>query len=410
MLYSTREKISENYVTFLSTAPHDEKNKTQCEKDINRIGGLFVEQTNVGSQFQGDNSEYEKSQDKFNFARKIIEFEAKESGTEDEVAKYFSFLMTNLCHQSFYALRSTIALKNHQSLMSLTAEHDPVLSIKVVDGNALLEVEDNLCLVSQGENNPKYCVAKTIKYRFFSDKTMQASMENYSEEKLQNLNNNVKVSNNCNKNEYEKLAKSIFKDLTSMSNENLQQLLAQNYEENDPFNVLSMNCDQEKCEILTWLVNNKRYKPESIANEDIEKLHVIEKLSKANPDTMARLIHKYIKNNQQNLLEISNDINNKLSDEAQDNIKKITQGLENRLENNGIILALEDLCNIVLNFFLEICKSFEFKLGESAVGTKEFDEFCSKLYSKAPTTTDQQSNFTKRYLETKKKVYPENLR
>jgi hypothetical protein len=379
MLYSTREKIPENHLEFLSKAPGTINRydyKTACEKDINRTGRLIIGASNLRSEFAPHDSEYAKSSDKFEYARNKIEKEAKNLGIRDEDAKYFSYLMTNLCSQGFAfiplaTLAPKLSIAQNETQYSALINKGTLgqtlkseYSIKIVKDKVIYLFKTPFFYGTEDE--PKY-VLRTVNYTFYPDKTMQMSMDNPHDE-------------------MEEKGKEYFTFLTSMSTENLKELLGNNYKENDPYNLLAMDCHQKKCEIVT----------------------AVEKLSKANPYTMARLIHKYIENNGNGILDISNDMNDKLSEEAQRNINKITKALEERLRENGIILALEDLCNIVLNFFLKIFQSFEWELGKSAVGTKEFDEFCAKLYSeKEQFSEGEQSNFTKTYLEAKNRIDPE---
>ena len=398
ILYSTRKKISENYLNFLENVPGfiDGKNyKKECELDVDRRGikGLMIEEKDVGAEFQTRDAEYKNSQDKFEFARNRIEAEAKNIGVSNENAKYFSFLMINLCAQGFYALPLIALSKKYPELYNRdgfinAGEEQQKIVRNNYDGYTLklennkLVVEFNFYVYSVENNNPHHG-ERTLSYTFYPDKTMQISMDNpidWCHDKLI---------------EY-------FQDLASMSDENLRSLYGASYKENHPYDFLAMNCDQEKCKIVTRLVALGK-NPEAIKNKEIDQIYAIERLSKANPYTVARLVHNYMKDNGENNLDLSNDLYEKLSEEAKENIKKIANEIKDRIDNrDSLELAFNDLINIIVDCFLSILKFFGLELGESAVFSKEFDDFCKKLYSNESLAEDQQSYFTQQYLELKK--------
>lgn len=369
MLYSTREKIPGNYLDFLSKAPEREYRR-QCQFDINRtnlnIGkqkGVTTREGAVKPDKESDNL-FERTQE--NLAK--IAKEEFPDMTEEEL-KYFSFLMTNLCAQTFhnyfaqYLVPICCLGENFWPKVRIQIKFDCINGEPYISCDITVDVQCGQESVS---------TSKVFSYKFFPDKTMQLSVINQEDE-------------------YKTVFDDIFKSIISQD-ENAKKLICGNkYKENDPFSLLAMNCDQEKCRMVT----------------------AIERLSKANPYTMARMIHSYIKdnNNPQTKLHISKEIEeNNLSPEAKENIGKIADELKNRLDKNGLVLAIEDLFNMVINFFLKIFKYFELKLGESAVTSKEFDDFCVKLNTGNVVSSEYQSNFTKKFLEAKERTVGDHRR
>ncbi len=229
MLYSTREKIPKSYLDFLSKVP-DDKNKTQCEKDILRNHGSYVG--------NDDLEELKKDSTTFEQAQKLIASKAKEKFPEmqDEDITYLSYLMTNIHSQGFCSIPDTVlktffpSANNNILIPSfyekyVDGEEKPITKYLITFEEGRVVFKFSTPCFYGTEDEPK-CIMRTVNYIFYPDKTIQMSMCNPKDD----------IEENC---------KQYFCSLTSMSNENLQQLLDRNYKENNPFNVLSMNCDQE---------------------------------------------------------------------------------------------------------------------------------------------------------------------
>ncbi len=383
-LYSTREAIRPEIVDFLSKAPEGQ-DREQCEKDIYRT------QLYIGSYKFTNNTEI-----RFELAQNQIAEVIKEKFPEisPENKEYFSNLMPHLCHQSLPALPlqclkeldlhgGELSMPIAESLSQMLYDTEERTNMKVQHS---IKCEEDKVVFSYRTplfygttEDPKYAT-RTIKYTFYPDKTMQMSMENPRDDMEVQGEKYFVFLTSMTPDQFVAIQDKALEDYKKTTNRSVAEIkeakdkLEKLWNCESPYNLLAMNCDQEQCRRVT----------------------AIEKLRKANPETMARLVSQYIKNSNVKDLDIPQDIYEKLSPETQNNIKNIATKLQERVKKNEIILVIEDLINIVINYFLSI---MQFK---SVVTPQEFDEFCSG--NQKNEESNEESTFANAYLALKDSI------
>lgn len=404
MLYSTREIIPQKALDYLSKIPEREEDKKQC------VGDFLRTTVNVGFQKNINNVNQEKiSREKkgvkkktslkknsfkeiFSFKKvktnKIESFEdaqakvasaAREAfpNTSENDISYLSHLAVNLCNQGFMAAPTTILYYKElydPAIVSIIPSSDPKCNL---DDRTIDLQRDHLKLIWKPwffygtEDDPKV-IQRTITWTFFPDKTMQLSMDNPIDR-------------------HEAVCKDYFKalvtrgawgELVSIENIDRAQKNQERTDINDPLNELVMDCNWERCEIFSKLVEPNadlsQIDHQSISQK-VEKIYQIENLSKANPYTIARLISTYMKKNPNVELKSEEAIYNMLSEEAKENLKKIVQELNKRLDNEGIFLKIRDIIDFVINFLLKLANYFNMKIDQSYLSTRDFNDFCENF-------------------------------
>ena|GEM_PF-6699295 len=369
MLYSTKKIIPQISLNYLSNVP-EEENKEQCERDIHRTTVNFGSQKDITGQ--------QEQQIPFEDAQAKIANTAKKQWPDmnEHDISYLSHLALNLCHQNFFISPTFILQHNRFFISEIAAalktkgkiNNEQNLSDRTIDLQ-----RDHLKLIWKPwfvygtESDPKV-VQRTITWTFFPDKTMQISMDNPIDG-------------------HEDVCKDYFKAL--VTREALRELVRvenigrqEQLDINDPFNALIMDCNWEKCEIFSKLVEPNadlsQMDHQSISQK-VEKIYQIENLSKANPYTVARLISTYMKKNPNVELKSEDSIYNMLSEEAKGNLEKIAQELNKRLDNEGISVKIHDVIDIVVNFLLKLANYFNMKIGQSYLSKRNFNGFCENF-------------------------------